>query len=237
MILDIDSICGAIDNNLAELIHTVITIIKIGIPILLIIFGMLDFAKGVIASKEDEIKKGQQMFIRRLISGVLVFFVITIVQFLIGLVDDKNDANESDIWNCANLILNGKIQNSSGNNNNNGNNNKPVNVLHEAEDGLQCYTERATIEYNTCKNNNPSENNTNTTVCGTIFRDKCMYQGEILWKNAGTYEENVVNKIEWYNESMFEDIETIKQVYYDCVKSGLSEEHCKGYFKGFYKVN
>ena len=108
MILDIDSICGAIDNNLAELIHTVITIIKYGIPILLIIFGMLDIAKGVIASKEDETKKGQQMFIKRLISAVLVFFVITIVQLVIGIVDDQNDSGESDVWNCANLILNGK---------------------------------------------------------------------------------------------------------------------------------
>ena len=37
MILDTSSVCGAIDNNLAELIHTVITLLKFGIPILLII--------------------------------------------------------------------------------------------------------------------------------------------------------------------------------------------------------
>ena len=237
MILDIDSICGAIDDNLAYLIHTIITIVKIGIPILLIIFGMLDFAKGVIASKEDEIKSGQNMFIRRLISAVLVFFVITIVQFLIGIVDDKNDAGESDVWNCANLILNGKTQNSSGNNNgnNNNNNNTPANVIHKAEDGLECLSEKSATEYNICKRNNTSENNTNTTVCGTIFRNRCMYQGDILWNNAGQYEEEIVNKIEWYDVSMIENIETIKQVYYDCVKSGLPEEQCKGYFVGFYK--
>lgn len=235
MILDIDSICGAIDNNLAGLLHTVITIVKIGIPILLIIFGMLDFAKGVIASKEDEIKSGQQMFMKRLISAVLVFFVVTIVQLVIGLVDDKNDANESDIWNCANLILNGGNKNSSGNNNNNGNNSNPVNVINKTEDGLECLSERSATEYNICKRNNSSENNTNTTVCGTIFKDRCMYQGDILWNNAGKYDEGIVNKIEWYDASTIENIETIKQVYYDCVQSGLPEEHCKGYFVGFYK--
>lgn len=107
MILDIDSVCGAIDNNLAELIHTIIVIIKFGIPVLLIIFGMLDFAKGVIAKKEDEIKAGQNMFIKRLISAVLVFFVVAIIQLAISLVDDKNDVNESDAWKCADLIMNG----------------------------------------------------------------------------------------------------------------------------------
>ena len=82
MILNVDNVCGAIDNNLAELIHTAIVIIKFAIPILLIIFGMLDLGKGVIASKEDEIKSGQHMFIKRLISAVLVFFVVTILQMI-----------------------------------------------------------------------------------------------------------------------------------------------------------
>ena len=119
MILDTSSVCGAIDNNLAELIHTIITLLKFGIPLLLIIFGMIDFAKGVIASKEDEIKAGQHTFIKRIISAVLVFFVATIVQLVIGLVDDKNSENESDVWKCANMILNGKTPNSSGSANNN----------------------------------------------------------------------------------------------------------------------
>ena len=107
MILDIDNVCGAIDNNLAGLIHTAIVIIKFAIPILLIIFGMLDLGKGVVASKEDEIKSGQHMFIKRLISAVLVFFVVTVVQLLVGMADDKNDTDESDAWKCANMLMNG----------------------------------------------------------------------------------------------------------------------------------
>lgn len=108
MILDTNSVCGAIDNNLAELIHTVITLLKFGIPVLLIIFGMIDFSKGVIASKEDEAKSGQKLFIKRLISAVLVFFVASIVQLVVSIADEKNAANESEVWNCANMILNGK---------------------------------------------------------------------------------------------------------------------------------
>ena len=109
MFIDVNSVCGFIDNDLAELIHTAITILKIGIPVLLIIFGMLDFGKAVIANKEDEIKSGQHIFIKRTISAVLVFFVVTIVQLVINAVDDKNIDDQSDAWNCANLILNGKV--------------------------------------------------------------------------------------------------------------------------------
>lgn len=105
MILDANSVCGLIDNNLAELIHTIIVILKFCIPILLVVLGMLDLGKGVIVSKEDEIKKGQQMFIKRLISAVFVFFVVTIVQLVVGFVDDKN----SGVMDCVNLILNGNV--------------------------------------------------------------------------------------------------------------------------------
>lgn len=109
MILDAETVCGLIDNNLASLIHTIIIILKFAIPILLIIFGMIDLAKGVISSKEDEIKNGQRLFIKRLIAAVIMFFVVTIVQLLVGLVDDKN----SGVWECANLIMNGEVPKSN----------------------------------------------------------------------------------------------------------------------------
>jgi hypothetical protein len=48
------------------------------------------------------------MFIKRLISAVLVFFVVTVVQLLVGMADDKNDTDESDAWKCANMLMNGK---------------------------------------------------------------------------------------------------------------------------------
>lgn len=111
MILDTESVCGLIDNNLAELIHTFITILKFGIPILLIIFGMLDLGKGVVAGKEDETKKGQQMFIKRIISAVLVFFIVSIVQLATSLAINETDEDESKIWDCVKLIINGETPN------------------------------------------------------------------------------------------------------------------------------
>lgn len=87
------------------LVSTAILIIKIVVPILLIIFGMLDLGKAVVASKEDEIKKGQQTFLKRVISAVIVFFVIQIVQLLVSFISNS-DQNVSRCFNC---FVNGKI--------------------------------------------------------------------------------------------------------------------------------
>ena len=57
---------------------------------------MLDLGKAVIASKEDEIKKGQNMFIKRLIAAVIVFFVVAVVRLVVGLAAD----NSGDVIDC-----------------------------------------------------------------------------------------------------------------------------------------
>ena len=105
MILDITSQCTDIEPELSTFIHNIIILIKIAVPIVLVLFGMLDFGKGVIAGKEDEIKKGQNNFIKRLIAGAAVFFMISATQFVIGIIDKDSSGK---IWNCANLIMNGR---------------------------------------------------------------------------------------------------------------------------------
>lgn len=85
------------------IISTIVLLIKIAVPILLIIFGMLDLGKAVVASKEDEIKKGQQLFIKRAITAVVVFFVIQIVQIIVRFVS----GNDGTVSNCFNCFING----------------------------------------------------------------------------------------------------------------------------------
>ena len=73
----------------------IIPLIQIGIPIILIVLGMLDIGKAVIASKEDEIKSAQKLLIKRCIYGVAIFFVVLIVTLVFGLVAD-NSAGAAD---------------------------------------------------------------------------------------------------------------------------------------------
>lgn len=93
----------AIDVKIANTVHTVIVAIKVVVPILLVIYGMLDLFKGIMAQKEDEIKKGQQIFIKRLISGAIIFFVISIVQLLVSFVGN----DDGGLMDCASCFLRG----------------------------------------------------------------------------------------------------------------------------------
>ena len=84
----------------------IIPLIQVGIPIILIVLGMLDLGKAVIAAKEDEIKKGQQTFIKRAIAAVIVFFVIQIVQIIVRFVS----GNDQNVAGCFNCFINGSAE-------------------------------------------------------------------------------------------------------------------------------
>ena len=95
-----------IDTKIPNTVHTIIVVIKIAVPVLLVIFGMLDLFKGVTAQKEDEIKKSQQLFVKRLITGAIIFFVISVVQLLVSFI-----AGDEGIMNCASCFINGTEKN------------------------------------------------------------------------------------------------------------------------------
>ena len=112
-----------IDASIVDLIHTIILVLQIAVPILLVVFGMLDLMKAVIAQKEHEIKKGQQTFIKRLVAAIIFFFVIAIVKFAISAISKDN----GDIISCMNCFIEGSKSTScqvATTTNNNSNTNK-----------------------------------------------------------------------------------------------------------------
>ncbi len=100
---------AGIPSAIGNIVHLGFIIIQVVVPILLIVWGMLDFAKGVMASDEDKIKAGQKKFIQRLIAAVICFLVVTIVQLVINVVGSvTSDNNTGSAWNCAKCLINGK---------------------------------------------------------------------------------------------------------------------------------
>jgi len=100
--------CGnitGIPEKIPELTSFAITVIQIAIPIVLVVMGSLDLFKGLSAQKEDEIKKGQQMFIKRLIYAAIIFFVVVIAKLLISVVADSTTSN--NIAECIDCFLSG----------------------------------------------------------------------------------------------------------------------------------
>ena len=102
-----------IPNQLFNLVATIIKLIKIAVPVLLIIFGMIDFAKSVVAKNEDDVKKFRKQFISRVVSAIVVFVIVFVVQFAVNLISSVEDTtNEdgqtiSDIWSCSKKFING----------------------------------------------------------------------------------------------------------------------------------
>lgn len=102
--------CGPVGNipaKVPEVFSLLILLLQIGVPIILVIYGMIDLSKGVMAQKEDEIKKGQQVFIKRIIAGALVFFIVALVKLLVGVVGGDS-SNKTGIVSCINCFLNGE---------------------------------------------------------------------------------------------------------------------------------
>ena len=77
----------------------VIFFIKIVVPIIIIVLGSIDLGKAVVASKDDEIKKSVKSLIIRVIAGIIIFFVPTILSFIIQLV--SGSTNDDPIYNVG----------------------------------------------------------------------------------------------------------------------------------------
>lgn len=86
------------------LVGRILGIFKIVIPLLVIIFGMIDLGKAVVASKDDEIKKAAKSLGFRALAGVLIFFIPTLVGFCFTLADGFN--SDGDYSVCESCITN-----------------------------------------------------------------------------------------------------------------------------------
>lgn len=98
-----------IPHQVPELISFLVNLLKIATPIILIIVSIITLFKAMVASKEDEIKKAQSSLIKKIIAAVMVFFVISIVQFVISKVADSSEQGGMEA--CLSCFLNNKFSN------------------------------------------------------------------------------------------------------------------------------
>ena len=89
--------------NIWQTVGYILMVFKIVIPILLIVFGMIDLGKAVIASKDDEIKKPTKSLMFRAISAVIIFFIPTLVGVIMGIVGNFSSVRD-DFNVCKSCI-------------------------------------------------------------------------------------------------------------------------------------
>lgn len=62
-------------KELALLLKTIFDIIQISVPLLLIVLGTIDFSRAAFSGSEEDMKKAQKKFIKRIIIAISVFLI------------------------------------------------------------------------------------------------------------------------------------------------------------------
>ena len=88
-----------------KFIGNLLKVIFIAVPILLIVMGSIDFLKATTAGKEDDMKKAQTTFVKRIIAAVVVFLIPLIVGIIVDLLVSSTKNNEIES-NCITCLLN-----------------------------------------------------------------------------------------------------------------------------------
>lgn len=91
-------------GNLLSLIGLLITAFKVIVPILLIVFGMLDVGKAVVGSKDDEIKKSLKAFAMRALAAIVIFFIPAIVGLVMTAVSDSGGQDAKGWESCRDVL-------------------------------------------------------------------------------------------------------------------------------------
>ena len=91
-------------NPIITLLKNVVKLLQFLIPFGLILFGMIDLGKAVIAGKEDEMKKATGTLVKRVIYAVAIFLLVYVISLVMGMVG-SNDWKE-----CWNNVGQGEIE-------------------------------------------------------------------------------------------------------------------------------
>lgn len=96
-----NGICEGDVLQIWKLIGVVVRWIQIAVPVILVLLGTIDLAKAVMAGDDKVIKESQKMFIKRLIYGAVVFFVVAIVQVVFGAFANSTVNDSATCFQCV----------------------------------------------------------------------------------------------------------------------------------------
>lgn len=82
----------------------VLIAVKIIVPILIIVFGMIDFTKAIVLNDQDQVKKSTMSLAKRAIAGIIIFFLPTLINTLFDFIYEKTNTNVfnyESCWGCV----------------------------------------------------------------------------------------------------------------------------------------
>lgn len=95
---------GSFNKKIPEITSWIISLVEIAIPVILAIIGAIDFIKGITSGKEDESKKGQQMFLKRIITAIIIFFIVAFGKLVVNVFSSGN-VESGNIIDCIDCFI------------------------------------------------------------------------------------------------------------------------------------
>lgn len=86
-----------------KIVGIALNIIKICVPLLIIIMGSIDLAKAVVSGDDKDVKESTTKLVKRFVAGIIVFFIPTIIFYVLGLVN--NSSSSSAFNNCNTCVF------------------------------------------------------------------------------------------------------------------------------------
>lgn len=84
-------ICGIFGERTFGFIKSMYTIIKILIPVLIIVLGIVDFLKVVFSGEDKDMKASGTRFLKRIIAGIIFILLPALIEFLMSIVGFSED--------------------------------------------------------------------------------------------------------------------------------------------------
>lgn len=109
-IVDYGNLCSNYNEGIgsaARIIGYIVEVAKWIIPFIIIVLGMIDFGKAALSNDDKSISKAATALIRRLVAGVVVFFIPQLVLVILNLTNiSKGIENTTRFEACTKCILN-----------------------------------------------------------------------------------------------------------------------------------
>ena len=98
---DAGSFCGATAvKNVLYLAGLVVGVIRIAVPLILIVVGMIDLVKAITSQDDKQIKSATTLLVKRVVIAIAVFLIPTIVGLVMGVI------SEDDYQSCVHCVTN-----------------------------------------------------------------------------------------------------------------------------------
>lgn len=98
---------------LPKMTSGIYNVLMVAVPVILVIFGVIDLVKGISSQKEDEIKKGREAFMKRTIIGVITFLIVMLTKVFINILASSN-FDRIRIIGCIDCVISNKCTKQAG---------------------------------------------------------------------------------------------------------------------------